>query len=570
MTSYFDPIDLQLFNLGDLSTFQSRDVTEAIVDFSVSLSLEGSSQVSVSVIDPSFTFAKANYFQVRRDIFYRNLWFEIAAVSTQRSSAIHPEYQIECRSKAVQLMKRDKRPEAYRGMSAYEFAFTIAQRFGMNFVGEQTTKKPAVVKGKTRNSDDSVWTVLRSLAREQQFVCFESENTLFFCSEKFLLGKWGDAKYAYGDFKWIPFFYPETDDPVWAEAQKQYVLMEQPSLRRSDDDIYASSGSMLVDRFNGVNLRPGMTIFLGGIPDFEAFYLITDVSFSEGSNEPVQVQFRLPVDPDREKISTSTSQGSSPNSGNRGSNKIGDVPGNEESGRPRDAVLTPEKARAYTAQALARMRYRGSNANIIRNTVSDAVKVLQGQTTADAAQRTIESIIRTIRLNTRLSELEKDYAESIFVSYVANKPVSDLGVAGGVSQASVAETTTQISRKYDVVESNPTPFRQARTATRRSLSSASRTNIETYIRSNARQSSGVESAISATVTAAGNILNLGTGTLKSREFKRLKRAWGVSRLDKVKYNALRQASVLNEIATGWNKKSSFGIDAIPIDEAFRL
>lgn len=564
MASYFDPIDVSLFNLGDLSTFQSRDITEAIIDFSVSLSSEQSSQIAVTALDPSFTFAKANYFQVRRDIFYRNLWFEISAVSTQRSSALFPEYQIECRSKAIQLMKRDKRPEAYRGMSAYEFAFTIAQRFGMNFVGEQTTKKPAVVKGKTRNSDDSVWTVLRSLASEQQFICFESENTLFFCSEKFLLGKWGDPNYAYGDFKFVPFFYPDSDDPVWVAAQQKYILLEQPSLRRSDDDIHAASGSMLVDRYNGVNLRPGMTIFLGGIPDFESFYLITEVTFNEGSNEPVQVQFRLPVDPDKETISTSTSQGSSPNGGKRGNNKIGDAPGDGSTQIPRDEPLSASGARSYATEALRRIGYRGSNANLIRSAVADAIPPLLGQTTADASQRTIESLKKRIRNNTRLSELERDYAESIFIAYVTNKPVASLGVAGGLSRASVNEMADYAARKFQAVESNPTPLLRSSASTTRSLSSASANSIEQYIRSKAAQRTGIDEAITATKTAARRILNLGTLSLKQAEFKRLEKAWQTTQLDRTKYASLTQASVLNEIASGWDNKNAGGWNTLQI------
>jgi hypothetical protein len=565
MTSYFEPIDQKLFNLGDLSTFQSRDITEAIIDFSVSLSLENSSQVSVTVLDSAFTFAKANYFQVRRDIFYRNLWFEIAAVSTQRSSSIHPEYQIECRSKAIQLMKRDKRPEAYRGMSAYEFAFTIAQRFGMNFIGEQTTKKPAVVKGKTKNSDDSVWTVLKSLASEQQFICFESENTLFFGSEKFLLGKWGDPKYSFGEFKWIPFFYPETKDPVWTEAQQQYILLEQPSLRRSDDDINAASGSMLVDRFNGVNLRPGMTIFLGGIPDFEAFYLITDVTFNEGSNEPVQVQFRVPVDPDKENISTSTSQGSSPSGGNRGDNPIAPVPGLGLNRVIVEQKLSAQASRTFTTSALALMGYRGSNANAIKAIVQASVEFFN-------AGATLDSIRRTIKNDQSLSEDERKITDAILVTFVARKPTSTLGVSAGISNNAIDETADQIERQQRTSGTTSLLTTSGPRSAPVSLSQASRNAITTYIKANLKLSSGEREAIASSILVAQNILNIGTNSLKQREIRNVYSAAqsANTRLSKVKYNSLNQGVVLNEIIPGWNIKSSFGIQAVQIPDRFRI
>lgn len=459
--SYFEPIDLKIFNLGDLGTFQSRDVTEAIANFQVSLTMSQSSQISVSVIDAGFEFAKANYFQIRRDIFYRNLWFEISAVQTERSESIHPVYGLECRSKAVQLMKRDKKPEAYRGMAAFDFAQAVAKRFALNFVGERTTKKQSIVKGKNKNSDDSVWTVLTGLAQEQQFLCFESEGTLFFCSEKFLIGKWGDPNFTYGDFKFIPFFYPETNDPVFASVKDKYILLEQPSLRRSDDDIRAAEGSMLVDRANGVNLRPGMTIFLGGIPDFESFYIITDVSFQEGVPDPVQVQFRVPVDPNKESVSSGGTSSSSTTTGNTGqTNSISGTPGQEQSqgNKSSSEPLNPQKAREYAGRALQYAGYRGSNGNLIKAAVQTAVLKLVNKIPLD-------TIWKGIRETVGLTTAEKDLAQQIYAHYALGLPASKLGVAGGLTADSAERRFAQVESEYKQPDSNVTPSRVSTTST---------------------------------------------------------------------------------------------------------
>lgn len=452
---YVTPIDQSIFNLGDLATFAARDVTDAIVDFQVSLSLNQSSQISVSVVDPDFAFAKANYFQVRRDIFYRNLWFEISAVEVSRSDSIHPVYKLECRSKAVQLMKRDKKPEAYRGMAAYDFALTVSKRFGLKFVGERTTKKQAIVKGKNKNSDDSVWTVLQSLAQEQQFVCFESEGTLFFCSEKFLLGKWGDPNFDLFGGKFIPFQYPEHNQPWQKKAEDKYVLLDMPSVRRSDDDIKAADGSILVDRANGVNLRPGMTIYLGGIPDFEALYIITDVQFNEGTPEPVKVQFRLPVDPTKEKVSSSgtktsgpTSTGSTPGSK---PNPVGTPQGtSQQPAAPVKTALTSAGANAYTASALGYINYRGSNAIIIRNAVSTAVSKLNNK-------ENLDKIIAYLQAYPNLTPGERVHAVRIYTHYALGLPASKLAIAGGLSGSALTEKINQFKTQFKVPGANPTP-----------------------------------------------------------------------------------------------------------------
>jgi hypothetical protein len=210
------------------------------------------------------------------------------------------------------------------------------------------------------------------------------------------------------------------------------------------------------------------------------------------------------------------------------------------------------------------MGYRGSNANLIRSAVADTIPLLLGQTTADASQRTIESLKKRIRNNTRLSELERDYAESIFIAYVTNKPVASLGVAGGLSRASVNEMADYAARKFQAVESNPTPLLRSRAATPRSLSSASANSIEQYIRSKAAQRTGIDEAITATKTAARRILNLGTLSLKQAEFKRLEKAWQTTQLDRTKYASLTQASVLNEIASGWDNKNAGGWNTLQI------
>ena len=484
----FDQINEELFKLGDLGTFASRDVTQSITSMSTSLTLSGSSQVSVDVLDPNFGFAKANYFLIRRDIFYRNIWFEIAAVETSRSEAVHPQYSLECRSKAVQLMKRDKKPEAFRGMTGYDFAQAMAKRFAMKFVGEKTTKKQAIVKGKSKNSDDSVWTVLQSLAGEQKFICFESENTLFFCSEKFLLGKWGDPAFKYGEFTFIPLIWPEPSDTMLPSAKGKYLLLEQPRLRRSDDDIKAAEGSAIVDRTNGVNLRPGQTIFFSGIPDFEGFYLITDVSFREGTPEPVQITFRVPVDPEKEKISTNgTLQGSrtTTGSGNTGATP----PPGTGTTRQIPKTITPEGGVTYARSALAYMRYRGNASVMIGIVVKGAVNSIKKGTVFETVIKNISNDKRLLTNNDRL------IAKNIFTAYIAGYPAQKFAVSGGVSADAMAGAANKATAQYgaSTTSSNPTPTKTA---------------TFSYVKADA---SDATSSVKATTPVAGPATILGEG-----------------------------------------------------------
>jgi len=291
----FRPINGNLLRILGLNSSKVQEIAELVTRCDVSLTMDASSELRFEVIDPSFQYANANTWQIRRDVYYRELMFEIAATEVTSSPAFDPQYQISARNKNVQLMKRDKSPEAYTRISGTRFAEQVAERYGMNFFGEDTPEKQTIVKASSANTDESVWDVLRRSAGEQQFVMFEVDNTLFFTSQEYLLGKWGDPKYQYEGKTFVPFGWPNNDDNLFPGSGERWIMLDMPTLRKSDDDAMQAEGSMVVEKTNGVELRPGMTIYLYGIPDFTDYYLITSVEFEEGTPNGVRVSFRTPV-----------------------------------------------------------------------------------------------------------------------------------------------------------------------------------------------------------------------------------------------------------------------------------
>lgn len=82
--------------------------------------------------------------------------------------------------------------------------------------------------------------------------------------------------------------------PINKANNKNFEVLSLPSLRDSGNDPLEGSGSLLVARDNGVQLRPGMTIRINNVPNMSSFYLITSVSFGEQITDPVAVEFRTP------------------------------------------------------------------------------------------------------------------------------------------------------------------------------------------------------------------------------------------------------------------------------------
>lgn len=363
-------ITKEIISFIDLSVQKEAEVHQNVTKLTVSYTMDEASQITVQILDPGFQMLTNNYFQIRRLIQYRGRLFEIASIEVGTADGATPMVTVEARSGPVQLMKRDKNPESFRNLSATEFAQTVASRYNLKFFGEQTPKKQSIVKSRSSTSDESVWDVMKRAASDAQFVCFESDGTLFFCSQQFLLGKISSGNTVgltgvYGpEYPGVPIKKNSTGNVVsliqgivgavvdgvfgaatetavkkyqtanglsatgiveentWKKmfksvgakqtytpmrwptpaSEKNFIVMQQPSVRRSDDDPFEGDGSLITDRVNGVKLRPGQTIGLIGIPQFEGLYLITETRFDEASPEPVDISFRTPEKPEKSKV----------------------------------------------------------------------------------------------------------------------------------------------------------------------------------------------------------------------------------------------------------------------------
>lgn len=268
--------------IGDLATLAGTNVRNAVTAIKLSWTIDAVSQLTVELVDVGLQMLNNNYFLIRRDVYFRGQLFEIARVNIGPGEASAPKITLECRSKPSQIMKRDKNPEAYGGISATDYARIVAERFGLAFVGQDTPKQKVIAKSSSENSDESVWTVLVRSAQEAKFIVFEVNNTLYFGSEEWLLGKWGNVDLRYG-FGYV------REDP--------FALYQIPACGRSDDDVNAASFKAVVERAGGESLRPGMTVNLSGITSFSGQYLVSEVEYDIGTRNPVSVSGRTPKTP---------------------------------------------------------------------------------------------------------------------------------------------------------------------------------------------------------------------------------------------------------------------------------
>jgi hypothetical protein len=305
-----------------------------VTDLSVSYSLSQASELSFDVIDVDLKMSRNNYFILGRDVIYetqtlgrvnsftgevrqvRQL-FEIADVTVAQGPGGSAVYSVKCYSKAYQQMKRDKTPATIKGNGS-QYVKNAAKKYGLDFYCEESSKPRNITKAKGSKQQDSVWDVLLRLAGDAKFVLFEVDGVLVFASETFLLHKWGtnirfidkkivDKKTKKKSIKklarrFIPLQWPNSG-PQYIGTAGYFRLIERPTIIKSQNDPYAANGSCLVERFNGVQIRPGMTAYVGTVPNASGYYLVESVSFKEMTPEPVAVGFRtLTRDEEKEAI----------------------------------------------------------------------------------------------------------------------------------------------------------------------------------------------------------------------------------------------------------------------------
>jgi len=315
-----------IVRLSDLNDGEAQTTfQQSITNISVQWSMDLASQIVITVIDTDYRMMNSNYFVPRRLVEYRGRQYEIADVSCRAGQSGSPEVTITICQRVIQQMKRDKKRGSVKGNSGYEYARNVAIKYNLSFFGQKTAKTKSQFNAKSGDQEESVWTVLDRTASSNQFVCFIVDDVLVYAQHEYLMWKFGLVealtKTSKGRAirKYTPLLYiPGNDGDVSTFELETAGLMETPDLKyaphiinkagfrletfpefeASDNDPLAAQGSCKVLMPNGGQIRPGHTVLVGPQPSyFFGGYLVTSVSFNEGSPASVDVQFRTPLEP---------------------------------------------------------------------------------------------------------------------------------------------------------------------------------------------------------------------------------------------------------------------------------
>ena len=312
--------DQTIVFLGNDQASVRAQIAQSITGINVDYSVDGASQITVELVDEKLEMWNNGYFAVGNIVnFFDGTITEKYMVASHEISAGEGEYfqiTLALRTEAIQRMKLDKKPQALKSTTAYDFAEKVAKKFGLEFLGQKPVGvKTTTIKVKTEKNKESVYDVLVRSAKDLQYLCFVMYAipangtvpvpTLFYGSPKWLLGRWGIekteeftfAKIGGGTEKrplfFIPLKYPNDD-------KLNFFLTQVPEMRRSMDSPKESEGSASLwvgDKYeentgSAYNIRAGMTVVVYGIKGFEqTAYLITSVKYRYGEPEPLAISF---------------------------------------------------------------------------------------------------------------------------------------------------------------------------------------------------------------------------------------------------------------------------------------
>ena len=333
VTNFRGPFEKKII-IASLPDNLQADISTHVTQASVSYSMSLASELSFDVIDVDLLMSRNNYFLLGRDVIYETQTlgrvdsytgevrpvqqlFEIADVTVSQGPGGSAVYSVKCYTKAIQQMKRDKKPGSVKGNGS-QYIRNAARKYGLDVYWEETSKAKTISQSSGSKQTESLWEVMLRLADDAKFVLFEVDGIIVFASEKFLMHKWGtniryvekttiDKKTKKKKKKklvrrFIPLQWPNGGDD-YIGTPGYFRLVERPTFRKSANDPYAAEGSCMVERFNATQIRPGMTAYVGMVPNMSGYYLVDSVSFNEMVPDPVSVSFRtLTRDEEKEKI----------------------------------------------------------------------------------------------------------------------------------------------------------------------------------------------------------------------------------------------------------------------------
>lgn len=289
----------------------ARDLVDVATGGRVNLTADEVAQVDLEVVDVGLALTSSGYFSLRRAFTWRGLDMSIAAVERGTGADGLPEVRITGRERGAQRLKRTNVdavgkaigdvPFAFgasasgvriieaAGLSPTEWAAAQAAAAGLRFHGKGTARRSDIAPTKSQEGIyESPWAMLQRLADEEGFLAFASAGVLYFAPPSWLAEN-APAVIAV----------KVSASPGLGEVLGDDYAIGIPQVRESTDNLDGAELEVLLPRWRGEQVRPGMALTVQGLATgHSGRWLIREVSWPvDGGEDYVTVAARVPLDP---------------------------------------------------------------------------------------------------------------------------------------------------------------------------------------------------------------------------------------------------------------------------------
>ena len=264
---------------GGLDKFNNITTDRLMLSCSMSLTVDQASELSIEFNDPDLAFAKsfanpkAKPGEDRGPIGKKAMYgtdmpLAVSAMSLGPGPAGIGGTTLKLLPGGVYRSMNIKGALTRNDLTPTQYAKDAAAHAGMKFVGENSPKRPSIVRDvaaeNDKSSEASDWTTVKRLAAEEGFLVYECLNTLYFATPQWLFDKQPTHTLGLGGLV--------TDD--------NFRLMEMPSiemssLKKDDDEVSFRLPIKAAGR-----ILPGHSVTIKGIPGMgDKKLLVTSIDY---------------------------------------------------------------------------------------------------------------------------------------------------------------------------------------------------------------------------------------------------------------------------------------------------
>jgi hypothetical protein len=260
------------------------ELSEAVINADLSMSVGQVSNLSLSVDDPGWNFYAKHHVPLETYVNFEELRFSIASIELNAGGG-EGGFSMECRPRSVRHLKNLRGKRVIRNVSPSQYVIEECKSAGVGYKVQPTSRRTSVSRdvpepGEKSGEDKSAWSTINRLASEVGFLAFEVGGTIFF-----------------GEPTWFIKNMPRVKVSWSATTEDGYNATQMPVVSQSLDDNSRHKVSVQVPIERANDFRPGYGMQLTGVPRFTHIYFITDVDFPLAGPGDVSVTAETPFDP---------------------------------------------------------------------------------------------------------------------------------------------------------------------------------------------------------------------------------------------------------------------------------